>query len=238
MIDSPLFSDMDLFKDSRLKTDAQQWNPYDDMGGTCAAIRGDDWVVFGSDTRMLMWKSILARDCEKIHVLDNNILLGTCGFYGDVLQLKKLLQLRQNQYKFNYQHQMTTEMFASMLSRILYSRRFFPFYTGCIAGGIDTKGKGALYSYDPVGHWRLAQTFCTGAGGTIVQSFFDITFQQETIDEGKRKPVTVEDAKKLMKDAFRSLAERETSTGDGLKIVWLKAGDKEAHSETCDLRGD
>ncbi|CAK5024236.1 unnamed protein product [Meloidogyne enterolobii] len=71
---------------------------------------------------------------------DNNILLGTCGFYGDVLQLKKLLQLRQNQYKFNYQHQMTTEMFASMLSRILYSRRFFPFYTGCIAGGIDTKG--------------------------------------------------------------------------------------------------
>jgi len=35
---------------------------------------------------------------------------------------------------------MTTEMFASMLSRILYSRRFFPFYTGCIAGGIDTKG--------------------------------------------------------------------------------------------------
>uniref|UniRef100_A0A915M142 Uncharacterized protein n=1 Tax=Meloidogyne javanica TaxID=6303 RepID=A0A915M142_MELJA len=189
MIDSPLLSDMDLFKDSRLKTDAQQWNPYDDMGGTCAAIRGDDWVVFGSDTRMLMWKSILARDCEKIHVL---------GSLRDFTSIQGVPGSNPS----------------------------------------DEQGKGALYSYDPIGHWRLAQTFCTGAGGSIIQSFFDITFQQETIDEGKRKPVTVEDAKKLMKDAFRSLAERETSTGDGLKIVWLKAGDKEAHSETCDLRGD
>jgi len=40
-----------------------------------------------------------------------------------------------------------------------------------------------------------------------------------------------------MKDAFRSLAERETSTGDGLKIVWLKAGDKEVFFNFCFVGG-
>ncbi|KAL7076493.1 hypothetical protein ACQ4LE_004359 [Meloidogyne hapla] len=238
---SPLCSEMDLFSNSlnsSISSASQKWNPYDDMGGTCAAISGPDFVVLASDSRLVMWQSILARDCDKVHVLGNNILFGTCGFYGDILQLKKLLQLRINKYKFNYQHEMSVEMCSSMLSRILYGRRFFPYYTGSILAGIDQKGKGVVYSYDPVGHMATAESTCSGAGGTILQAFLDVSYQQATIDEGKRKLFTVDEAKKLLQDAFRSLAERETSTGDKLKVFWLKAGDKEVHSETLKLRED
>ncbi|KAF7634123.1 SUN domain-containing protein [Meloidogyne graminicola] len=126
----------------------REWNPYQDMGGTCAALSGPDFVVFASDTRMNMWDSLLSRDCDKIAVLDNNILLGTCGFYGDILHLLKFLHLRLKKYKFNYQHEMSVGMCANMLARVLYSRRFFPLYTGCMLGGLDANDMTLLQSFN------------------------------------------------------------------------------------------
>ena len=42
---------------------------------------------------------------------------------------------------------------ARMISTILYSKRFFPYYVYNILGGIDEEGRGAVYSYDTVGSY-------------------------------------------------------------------------------------
>lgn len=219
---------------------SEQWNPYVSMGGASAAISGPDYVVVASDTRMSQFEvNIMTRECEKIYTLSDKIVLATCGFYGDALQLERLLTMRIKHFKFTYQQEMPVDMFASMLARTLYYRRFFPYYTGSILAGIDDDGKGAVYSYDPIGTIKQVSCECTGAGAQIMQPYFDALIDKCTVDESKRpkKPMELEQAKKLMRDAFRVVAERESSTGDSIKLVWVKAGEK-PQQEIIPLRED
>ncbi len=62
---------------------------------------------------------------------------------------------------------------ARMLSTILYGKRFFPYYVYNILGGLDEQGKGAVYSYDPVGSYE--REFCRAAGSaqSLLQPFLD-----------------------------------------------------------------
>uniref|UniRef100_A0A914GZP4 Proteasome subunit beta n=1 Tax=Globodera rostochiensis TaxID=31243 RepID=A0A914GZP4_GLORO len=221
----------------------RQWNPYTSQGGTAAALAGDDFVVVASDTRLTGPNEIeiLSRNCEKTHILTNKIILNSCGFYGDVLQLKRLLKLRIDHYEFVYQHAMSLEQCSEMLARMLYSRRSFPYYTGAILCGIDSDGHGSIYGYDPIGCMERFPFNASGYGGKIVQTFFENqwTFSTVSPEERKKMPApTLERALSVMRDAFRGLSERETTTGDSVKLYWAKAGEDQVHHQTFRLRGD
>lgn len=62
---------------------------------------------------------------------------------------------------------------ARMLCTILYGKRFFPYYVYNILGGLDEEGKGAVYSFDPVGSYE--REFCRAAGSaqSLLQPFLD-----------------------------------------------------------------
>lgn len=89
--------------------------------------------------------NILSRQAEKVHVLSDNIILNTCGFYGDVLQLKRVLNARLHKFRFDYRQDMTVDLCAELLARTLYYKRFFPYYTGAILSGIDEFGEEMFY---------------------------------------------------------------------------------------------
>lgn len=89
-------------------------------------------------------------------------------------------------------------------------------------------GEGEVYSYDPVGCVKKVTCESGGSGSAILQTFFDVKLDQCTVVPEKRAPeLDLEAAKLLMRDAFRMVAERESSTGDGIKLVWLQAGYEE-----------
>lgn len=62
---------------------------------------------------------------------------------------------------------------ARMISTILYSKRFFPFYVYNILGGLDEEGKGAVYSFDPVGSYEREFCRAAGAAQSLLQPFLD-----------------------------------------------------------------
>lgn len=84
--------------------------------------------------------NILTRNGQKVFVLNDKIILNNCGFYGDVLQLRRVLSAKINKFRFDYRQDLPVDMCAELLSRILYSKRFFPYYTGAILLGIDDFG--------------------------------------------------------------------------------------------------
>ena len=47
-------------------TQHASWSPYDNNGGCCVAVAGEDYCVVAADTRMSTGFSIMTRDCEKI----------------------------------------------------------------------------------------------------------------------------------------------------------------------------
>ncbi|KAK0404463.1 hypothetical protein QR680_017464 [Steinernema hermaphroditum] len=206
--------------------EAQRWNPYSMEGGSTAAIAGSNFVVVASDTRMSQFDiNVMCRDAEKVHTLNDSIILATSGFYGDVLQLKRVLEARLHKYRFDYRCDMTVDLCSELLARNLYYRRFFPYYTGAILAGIDENGKGAVYSYDPVGCIERVPYSASGAAEPIMIPFFDCQVAHVTIAPGAERPeLTLERATALLKDAFRNAAERETSTGDKISLVIAEAG--------------
>ncbi|CAJ0607231.1 unnamed protein product [Cylicocyclus nassatus] len=204
----------------------QRWNPYSFEGGSTCAIAGDNFAIVASDTRMSQMEiNILTRDAEKVHVLNDSVILATSGFYGDVLQLKRVLQARLHKYRFDYRTDMSVDLMAELLSRNLYYRRFFPYYTGAILAGIDENGKGAVFSYDPIGCIERIAYAATGAAEPMMIPFLDCQVGNVTLsEEAERAPLTLQRAVSLMKDAFRTAAEREISTGDKIHLVVAEAG--------------
>lgn len=51
-----------------------------------------------------------------------------------------IIKARLHKYRFDYRGDMTVDLCAELLSRNLYYRRFFPYYTESILSGIDENG--------------------------------------------------------------------------------------------------
>lgn len=67
-------------------------------------------------------------------------VIATAGMQADQLALHKLLQTRLQWYEHQHRKPMSTPAIAQMLATILYSKRFFPFYTFNVLGGVDDDG--------------------------------------------------------------------------------------------------
>ena len=85
---------------------------------------------------------------------NESTVLGSAGFHGDILTLVKAIGQRMTHYKYTHSKDMSTPAVAQMLATMLYGKRFFPYYTNNILGGLDAEGKGCIYSFDPVGSYE------------------------------------------------------------------------------------
>lgn len=108
-----------------------------------------------------------------------------------------------------------------MLQTMLYYKRFFPYYTFNIIGGLDEDGKGAVYSFDPVGSYEREGYRASGSGGSLIQPFLDSQIGLKNQTNPSDQPLTQERAIKVVKDAFTSATERDIYTGDFLEIFLI-----------------
>lgn len=122
---------------------------------------------------------------------------------------------------------------ARMLSTILYSKRFFPYYVYNILGGIDEEGRGAVYGYDPVGSYERLVCDASGAAQGLLQPFLDnqVLFknQYDTPDHKIPTPghLPLEQALQIVMDSFTSATERHIEVGDGLEVYVVRAMPKQ-----------
>ncbi|KAJ7401145.1 Proteasome subunit beta type-1 [Pitangus sulphuratus] len=217
-----------------------RFSPYTFNGGTVLAIAGEDFSIVASDTRLSEGYAIHCRDSPKCYKLffcsevTENVILIECQiqcltFFLDVLYHWQM-------YKHSNNKTMTTGAIAAMLSTILYSRRFFPYYVYNIIGGLDEEGKGAVYSFDPVGSYQRDSFKAGGSASAMLQPLLDNQIGFKNMQNVEHVPLTLEKALQLVKDVFISAAERDVYTGDALKIcIVTKDGIKE---QSIQLRKD
>jgi len=180
--------------------------------------------------------SILARDVPKTTQYTANTVVGSCGFHGDVLTLTKVIQTRLKMFTYLHNKEMDTGAVAQMLSTILYYRRFFPYYVYNIVAGLDTEGKGCVYSFDPVGSYERETYRAGGSASSMLQPLLDNQIGGKNQNGVKQAPLEKSKAIALVKDVFTSAAERDINTGDSVVIhVITKQG---VAKETFPLRRD
>ena len=151
---------------------------YSDNGGSTLAISGADFTIMAGDTRHTSGYSINSRMAPKVFKIggttatqeDSTIVLSVCGFAADGEALRDRLDTVCKIYRYRHGKPMTLNACAKRLSTILYQKRFFPYYTHAMLGGLDEEGKGAVYSYDPVGSYEREQCRAGGAARTTLVS--------------------------------------------------------------------
>ena len=143
-------------------------------------------------------------------------------------------------YRYQHGKPMSVKACAQRLSTILYQKRFFPYYVHVILGGLDEEGKGALYSYDPVGSYEREQCRTAGAASSLIMPFLDnqVNFKNQyvpgsgeghALEARKPEPLPLHAVEQLVRDAFTSAVERHIEVGDGLQMVVItKDGIREA----------
>jgi 20S proteasome subunit beta 6 len=164
------------------------------------------------------------------------------GFAADGNALKERLDAIVKMYKYQHGKQMSVKACAQRLSTILYQKRFFPYYVHAILGGLDEEGKGALYSYDPVGSYEREFCRAAGAAASLIMPFLDnqVNFKNQyepgsgeghALQPRAIEPLSRERVVGLVKDAFTSATERHIEVGDGLQmLVITKNGIEEVYT--------
>jgi 20S proteasome subunit beta 6 len=208
-----------------------RFNPYSDNGGTILGIAGEDYALLAGDTRHTTGYSINSRYQPKVFDVGDNMVVSANGFAADGNALVENIRSRIEWYHHDHNKPLKIQSCARMIQQLLYKKRFFPYYVHTIIAGLDDEGRGAVYSYDPVGSYEREQCRAGGAAASLIMPFLDnqVNFKNQLDPETKqprtRTFLALDDAIKLVLDAFTSATERHIHVGDGLEIfIVTRAG--------------
>ncbi|ONM22763.1 Proteasome subunit beta type [Zea mays] len=167
-------------------------------------------------------------------------VLASSGFQGDIKALQKNLAARELLYQHQHNKRMSCPAMAQLLSNTLYYKRFFPYYAFNVLGGLDSEGKGCVFTYDAVGSYERTGYSAQGTGSTLIMPVLDNQLKSPSPlllpVRDAVTPLSESEAIDLVKDVFASATERDIYTGDKLEIVVInKAG---TMREYIDLRKD
>lgn len=213
--------------DARTEPIEHRFNPYQDNGGTVLGIAGEDFAVLAGDTRQTVGYSIDSRYEPKVFDVGDELLLTANGFSGDASQLVKVFGNELKWYHFDNNKKMQIQSASRLIQHLLYGKRMFPYYVHTIIAGLDPEGKGAIYSFDPVGSYERQQGVAGGAAASLIMPFLDnqVDFKNQMDPESngtKKKQVRylkLDEVIQLVRDAFTSATERHIEIGDGLQIL-------------------
>ncbi|PHH90932.1 hypothetical protein CDD83_2231 [Cordyceps sp. RAO-2017] len=237
LMDGPNYSFVDTPKTAGEPRE-HRFNPYTDNGGSTLGIAGADFAIMAGDTRHTSGYSINSRMAPKVFRIggstasqeDATIVLSVCGFAADGSALRDQLDTICKIYRHRHGKPMTLNACAKRLSTILYQKRFFPYYTAAMLGGLDEEGRGAIYSYDPVGSYEREQCRAGGAAASLIMPFLDnqVNFKNQCepgsgtghdLKERERHPLPRSRVEIIVKDAFDGAAERHIEVGDALQMM-------------------
>ena len=193
-----------------------RFNPYQDNGGTVAAIALGSRVVVGGDTRISRGYSIVSREYCKMTQLTSKAVIATSGMVADAQNLHKVILARIALYKHQNGCEPGIRSLARLLCTTLYSRRFFAFYTFNLLVGLDENNQGVVFGYDAIGSFDELNYGVQGSGGHLLMPVLDNQLKGANRSDDYEftgNPVEV------IKDIFNSCAERDIHTGDSL-LIW------------------
>ncbi|RGP79075.1 20s proteasome subunit beta 6 [Fusarium longipes] len=242
LMNGPNYSFSDAPKTNNGEFREHRFNPYTDNGGSTLAIAGADFTIMAGDTRHTSGYSINSRMSPKVFRIggttasqeDATLVLSVVGFAADGEALRDHLDTICKIYRYRHGKPMSINACAKRLSTVLYGKRFFPYYSHAMLGGLDEEGKGAVYSYDPVGSYEREQCRAGGAAGSLIMPFLDnqVNFKNQYIPgsgeghelkERERRPLTRAEVETVVKDAFDGAVERHIEVGDNLQMLIITA---------------
>ncbi len=179
-------------------------------GTTTVGILCDGGVVLASESRATMGNFIASTTAKKIYQVDDLIGLTTAGVVGDAQALVRMVQVESRLYKMQRGEPMTVKALTTMLSNILSSRRYYPFFVQLILGGVDRYGP-KIYSLDALGgQIEERKVVATGSGSPIAYGVLESLYQPG---------INIEEGTRLAAKAIHNAMKRDSASGNKIELV-------------------
>lgn len=120
-------------------------------GAAILAMAGKNCVAIASDTRFGLRQQTVACDFEKVFKMTNRVFVGLAGLATDVQTVRDLLKFRLSLYALREEREMKPEVFAALLSHMLYEKRFGPYFVEPLVAGLKEDGTPFLCGMDLIG---------------------------------------------------------------------------------------
>jgi len=184
-------------------------------GTTTIGLICKEGVLLAAESKASAGYMVVNKDVQKVFQIDDKIGVTIAGMVSDGQQLINILKAEINLHKLESGEEMKVEAVANLLANIMYARRWFPYFTQVIVGGIDSTGR-HLFSFDPSGSCIREKYVSTGSGSPFVYGILEKDFNEN---------MGLKEAKMLIREAIKSASERDMASG-GEKI-WIAEITKE-----------
>ncbi|MFX1539760.1 MAG: proteasome subunit beta [Promethearchaeota archaeon] len=184
------------------------------FGAATVGITFENGVVIGAEKRVLWGYTVVSKTGKKVFPITENIIVGSAGVSGDYQMLSSFLTAESNLFGLENRRSITVKAAAQLLSNILFSRKYMPYLTQTLIGGVDQDGS-HLYSLDLAGSLIKETYAAVGTATSLVLGVLEANFRED---------LSKEDAIDLAIKAIRSATRRDAMSGDGIDLLIVTPG--------------
>lgn len=184
-------------------------------GTTTIGLVFKDGVLLASERRATMGTLIAHKTTQKVFKIDDHLGMTTAGLVGDAQLLSRYLSAEAELYKLKRDEEMSVKAAATLMSNILSSNRYIPYWVQLLLGGYDGEG-GHVYSLDPAGGSIPDVYVTTGSG-----SPYSYGVLEDNYEENMKK----NDAIDLAVRCLHASMSRDAASGNGMDIVTISEKD-------------
>lgn len=178
-------------------------------GATTVGVVCKDGVVLASERRVSYGYFVMSKTGKKVFKIAEKVGAACAGIVADMQILTREVSAYLNIYVYEREQSVTVRTAAKLMGSMLFERRYFPYLTQTIVGGVDDTGP-KLFVLDPLGSVIEDKFTAVGSGSEIAMGLLETDFK-----EG----MSVEEAKGLVRKAVKAASARDIGSGEGLDML-------------------
>ncbi|CUF99971.1 20S proteasome subunit beta-3, putative [Bodo saltans] len=180
-------------------------------GGACVAMAGKECFVIASDNRLGEQFKTISMEVPKLHVINNNVVLGLTGFRSDQQTFANNLEFRTKMYKLEEEREISGKALTGLVASLLYEARFGPWFVEPVIGSIDKNGKVYLCAMDLIGAPCEPEDYvCTGTCSEALHGMCESLW---------RPNLEPEELFEIVAQALLSSCDRDCLSGYGATVM-------------------
>jgi proteasome beta subunit len=189
-------------------------------GATTVGVVCKDGVILAAERRVTYGYFVMSKSGKKVFKIAEKIGAACAGIVADMQILTREVGAYLNLYSYEREQSVTVRTAAKLMGSMLFERRYFPYLTQTIVGGIDEAGP-KLFVLDPLGSVIEDKFTAVGSGAEIAMGLLETDFKDG---------MAVEDAKGLVRKAVKAASARDIGSGEGIDMLIItNSGIREEH---------
>jgi len=182
-------------------------------GATTIGIVCKEGVILASEKRVSYGYMVMSKTGKKTFRITDRVGAACAGLVADMQMLVREIEANAKLYELDHGRKISVRATAKTMSIILFQRRYFPYITQTIVGGMDDEGA-SVYILDPLGSVIPDKFAAVGSGAEIAIGILEAAYKDG---------MDLEEGRELTIRAMKSALARDTASGNGVDILTITA---------------